>query len=232
MNLACGFGYVDPSFQAAYVGIGASFYNRGFSCGRCVKIQCDDISCEEPGRQAVAQVVDNCGECFDADMTVATPLFTELTGRQPNVNPSVTLSWEFIDCSPYINTTIKMLVKPGGSAYYQAFNFANSRYVITAAQINGQRLKHESDNYWSWSPTGGPIDPRGPFSIALLGENRQVLRVRIGQLRSQDLKVQFASSVPLGNDEKTDAKKTSKAKNETKGAAVDDAPRPTASEGP
>ena len=110
------------------------------------------------------------------------------------------------------------------SAYFQAFNFANSRQVITAVQANGQRLKHETSNYWSWSPTGKPIDPKvreplfwlgcaprihwagrnssrevasfsfptslqGPFDFALLGANRQVLRVRVGQLRSQDLKV-------------------------------------------
>jgi hypothetical protein len=87
-----------------------------------------------------------------------------------------------------------MLVKPGGSAYYQAFNFANSRHVIQAVQVNGQRLKHESDHYWSWSPTGGPIDPRGPFDFAFLGANRQVLRVRVGQLVSQDLKIQFAAT--------------------------------------
>jgi hypothetical protein len=86
-----------------------------------------------------------------------------------------------------------MLVKPGGTAYFQSFNFGNSRQVITAAQINGQRLKHESDNFWSWSPTQGAIDPRGPFEFALLGETRQVLRVRVGQLRSQDLAVQFAA---------------------------------------
>ena len=39
-----------------------------------------------------------------------------------------------------------MLVKPGGTAYFQSFNFGNSRQVITAAQVNGQRLKHESNN--------------------------------------------------------------------------------------
>jgi hypothetical protein len=29
VNLGCGFGYVDPSFQAAYVGVGTSFFNKG-----------------------------------------------------------------------------------------------------------------------------------------------------------------------------------------------------------
>jgi hypothetical protein len=37
---------------------------------------------------------------------------------------------------------------------------------------------------------------QGPFDFALLGANRQVLRVRIPQLRSADLKVQFAARLP------------------------------------
>lgn len=34
-----------------------------------------------------------------------------------------------MDCSPLIDGTIKVLVKRGGSAYYQSFNFANARVV-------------------------------------------------------------------------------------------------------
>lgn len=93
-----------------------------------------------------------------------------------------------------------MLVKEGGNAYYQAFNFANARVVstrggqlpvpqahrgvhflsvlsawswawatpclpgqppfrarcplqpITAVQINGERLKHGTSNWWEWNP--------------------------------------------------------------------------------
>lgn len=197
VSLSCGFGYVDDSFRGRFVGIGKAFYNQGFTCGRCIKIQCDDITCEEPGKAVVAQVVDLCGECFDGDINIAGPLFKELSGRNPNPNPSLALSWEFSDCSPYINTTIKMLVKPGGSAYYQAFNFANARQPILAAQVNGDRLRHETNNFWSWNPTKGAIDPRGPFDIALLGANKQVLRVRIPRLRSSDLKIQFAATPTL-----------------------------------
>ena len=51
--------------------------------------------------------------------TYAQPLFQKIAGRAANPNPSLAISWDFIDCSPYVNTTIKMLVKPGGSAYYQ-----------------------------------------------------------------------------------------------------------------
>jgi hypothetical protein len=137
-----------------------------------------------------------CGECWDADLTVATPLFRSLVGREPSPNPSVAISWEFVDCSPQINGTIKMLQKPNGSAYYQAFNFANSAQVIIAARVNGQLLKHESNNFWSWSPVGGPINPRGPFEFDLMGANKEVLRPRLPQLRSADLGVQFAPPPP------------------------------------
>ena len=38
---------------------------------------------------------------------------------------------------------------------------------------------------------------QGPFDIALLGANKQVLRVRIPRLRSSDLKIQFAATPTL-----------------------------------
>jgi len=38
---------------------------------------------------------------------------------------------------------------------------------------------------------------QGPFDIALLGANKQVLRVRIPRLRSSDLKIQFAATTTL-----------------------------------
>ena len=56
--------------------------------------------------------------------------------------------------------------------------------------MNGDRLRHSTSNYWDWNP-GQAINPKGPFEIALLGANRQVLRIRTAQLRTQDLKVQF-----------------------------------------
>lgn len=196
VGLSCGFGFVDEYFRGRFVAIGKSMYNQGFTCGRCVKVQCDDSSCAEPGKAIIAQVVDLCGECFDGDMTVGGSLFKELVGRNPNPNPSVALSWQFTECSPYINSTIKMLIKPGGSAYYQAFNFANAKQPILAAQVNGDRLKHESNNFWSWNPSRGAINPRGPFDIALLGANRQVIRVRLPKLKSTDLTIQFADSKP------------------------------------
>lgn len=134
VNLGCGFGYIDPNFQAAYVGVSSAFYNRGYSCGICIKLQCDDQTCAVPGTQAIAQIVDQCGACADADMNIAGPLFQKLSGRSGGSEPSIAISWQVVDCSPYINGTIKMLVKPGGTAYYQAFNFAESRQPITAVQ--------------------------------------------------------------------------------------------------
>ena len=77
------------ALQAAYVGLGSSFSNKGFSCGRCIKIQCDDQACSKPGSSTVAQIVDLCGDCYDGDLSVAIPLFVNLTGREPNVNPNV-----------------------------------------------------------------------------------------------------------------------------------------------
>jgi hypothetical protein len=63
------------------------------------------------------------------------------------------MSWEFVDCSPHVASSIKMLIKPGGNAYFQAFNFANPRHTITAVQVNGERLRLGTDNFWAWSPS-------------------------------------------------------------------------------
>ncbi|PRW57682.1 Expansin 1 [Chlorella sorokiniana] len=187
VELACGFGYVDPNFQGAYIGVGSSAFSKGFSCGRCVKIQCDDAFCTEPGKSVVAQVVDLCGDCYDNDIAMAIPAWQNLTGKDPSNNPNVEISWDYVDCAPFINGTIKMLIKPGGNAYFQAFNFANSIMPITAVQLNGDRLRHSTNHFWEWNP-GKAINPPGPFQLALLGSNKQVLRVTFKELRSQDLK--------------------------------------------
>jgi len=49
---------------------------------------------------------------------------------------------------------------------------------IVAVQVNGDRLKLGSSNFWDWNP-GKPINPRGPFEIGLAASTRQVLRLRI-----------------------------------------------------
>jgi hypothetical protein len=46
----------------------------------------DPLTCAQ---RPMVHVVDLCGECFDADINIATPLFVELTGRRPGPNPSI-----------------------------------------------------------------------------------------------------------------------------------------------
>lgn len=41
--------------------LSSTFYNKGFGCGQCVKLQCDDQACAQLGRQVLAMVVDLCG---------------------------------------------------------------------------------------------------------------------------------------------------------------------------
>jgi hypothetical protein len=191
VSLSCSLGYLEEPFRSRFVALSPAMMNAGFSCGRCIRLQCDDTSCAEAGKQIVAQVVDRSGELFDGDVTLSGALFKELTGRDFGRNPSISVSWAFESCSPWIETPVKMLVKPGGSAYYQAVSFSNSREPILAVMINGERLTHEQNNYWSWNPRK-PINPRAGFDIALLGANKQVLRARIQTLRSSDLGIQFA----------------------------------------
>lgn len=140
VSLSCGLGYVEEIFRSNYIAVSPALYNAGFSCGRCVKISCDDKSCKEPGKQLVATVVDQGGELFDGDLTLAGSLFKELTGREIGANPAISVSWEFLpSCGDYIDSAIKVLVKPGGSAYYQALSFSNSREAILAVMVNGDR---------------------------------------------------------------------------------------------
>ncbi len=113
VSLSCSLGYLEEPFRSRFVALSPAMMNAGFSCGRCVRLQCDDTSCAEPGKQLVAQVVDRGGELFDGDMTLSGALFTELTGRDIGRNPSISVSWAFESCSSWIDTPVKMLVKPG-----------------------------------------------------------------------------------------------------------------------
>ena len=199
MELSCSTGFVEPIFQGAYVGLSEQFYREGGSCGACVEISCDDSSCGEPGRKAFATVVDLCGRCFGADMNIATPLFSNLTLQDPALeitNRQIAVSWRFVDCSPFIEGTIKMLVKPDGNAYFQAFSFSNSRQPIVAATLlqgNGVppvRLRRSTSNWWEYNP-GKVIDASASYGLALLGANRQVLQIVLRGLVNQDLGVQY-----------------------------------------
>lgn len=191
VNFACSLGYLPEAFRGAYVAMGSAFYNKGFACGQCIRLQCDDEGCEEVGKQMTAMVVDLCGNCFDADLSLAQPLFQNLTGSR---GPNALISWEWVPCGELLQGNIKMMQKPGGTAFYQAFSFANSRQPVVAVRINNQLLKHNSGgNWWEWNP-GQAINPRGPFKLDLLGNNRQVLSVVINQLRPTDLGVQFRGS--------------------------------------
>lgn len=56
----------------------------------CACLQCDDVSCKEPGKiELPAIVADVCGSCTRADLSISVPLFRNLTGREPGSNPSI-----------------------------------------------------------------------------------------------------------------------------------------------
>lgn len=193
-SYGCGLGYVDSNFTTNFIGVGKEYFNSGYSCGQCAKVRCDDDICQEKGRTLVALIVDVCGNCEDAGISVPINMFLNLTDSTELEASTALVSWEFVDCSPYIYGTIKMLVKSGGTIYYQALNFSNSRYVIKAAEINGERLTHGADNYWSWNP-GSPINVNGNFAVAILASTGEILSVSgIKGLKSTDLGVQFKAA--------------------------------------
>lgn len=51
-----------PTLQSNYVGVSPDVFSRGLACGRCIRVQCDDLACKPLGGSLVAQVVDLCGE--------------------------------------------------------------------------------------------------------------------------------------------------------------------------
>ncbi|KAL4441854.1 hypothetical protein ABPG77_003770 [Micractinium sp. CCAP 211/92] len=185
IQLACGFAYESELFRSNYVGVSPDVFSKGLACGRCIRVQCDDLACRPPGGSLVAQVVDLCGEGHSA----------QYRGTQAATGPPPQMSWDVVDCAPYISGTIKMYLKPGGSQYYQSFSFSNSIQPIIGVMINGVRLAPSTSSaYWvsgSCKRAEGEIDPRGRFEIVLAGASREFLRVRISPLRSQDLGVQF-----------------------------------------
>lgn len=108
--LGCGLGYLSPLFRTHYVGVSPDIFQDGYACGRCIKLQCDDASCSEPGKEQPALVADLCGSCTGLDMSIAGPLFRNLTGREPGSNPSLVVSWELTPCSPFTEGDRKSVV--------------------------------------------------------------------------------------------------------------------------
>jgi hypothetical protein len=47
------------------------------------------------------------GNCLQGDLSIAQPLYLNLTGSDPNLNPTAQVSWEFTDCGPLIEGGVK-----------------------------------------------------------------------------------------------------------------------------
>jgi hypothetical protein len=45
------------------------------------------------------------------------------------------VSWDIISCAPLTQGTIKLLLKQGGSAFYQALNLSNAAQPIVAVKV-------------------------------------------------------------------------------------------------
>ncbi|PRW58855.1 Endoglucanase 1 [Chlorella sorokiniana] len=92
-KLGCSLGFVSPTFQSNYVGVSSDLLQKGQACGRCIKLQCDDVSCQEPGKlELPAIVADVCGSCTKSDLSISAPLFRNLTGRDPGATPSIVVN--------------------------------------------------------------------------------------------------------------------------------------------
>ncbi len=46
-------GYVGPAFQEAFAGVSPTVFSKGYSCGRCVRLQCTDQICDNLGQEII-----------------------------------------------------------------------------------------------------------------------------------------------------------------------------------
>ncbi|KDD77108.1 hypothetical protein H632_c17p0, partial [Helicosporidium sp. ATCC 50920] len=185
-KFACGLHYLDSWASKYFVAMNNAQWNDGLACGRCVKARCVDPKCPVQGQEILAQVVDKCPECAEGDLDFSYPAYSLVTGSWPN---RLKVSWEWADCSPFVSGDISIYPKDGGSQYWQAFFFANARYPIAQATINGEPLQRQTFGFWTHS---GNVAPGS--TIQLVSETGQTVSATLdGPFQQQNLGVQFAA---------------------------------------
>jgi hypothetical protein len=192
-ELSCGMGYMNDYFKDHYIGISSALYKNGQLCGLCANVWCSDSICPEALlRQKTFMIAEKCDDCIGNEIVVSLPGYIDLTGVNPDVNPSLQFVWNFTSCAPLIYGDIKLLTSPSISRKYIGLNFSNSKVPIRAARLNGVNLVLEPDGFWGIRATGEEnIVLSRPYQIDLLGMNGETLRVRISALIPQSLGVNF-----------------------------------------
>ena len=193
-ELSCGMGYMNNYFKDHYIGISPALYKNGQLCGLCANVWCSDSICPEALlRQKTFMIAEKCDDCNGNEIVLSLPGYIDLTGVNPDVNPSLQVVWNFTSCAPLIYGDIKLLTSPSNSRKYIGLNFSNTKVPIRAARINGIRLTLEPDGFWGIRATGEEnIALSRPYQIDLQGMNGETLRVRIPALIPQSLGINFS----------------------------------------
>lgn len=182
---ACSFRYLNNWASQYFVAMNAAQWDDGQVCGSCVRARCIDSRCPIQNVDVVAMVVDKCPECAHGALDFSYPAYSAVTGSWPN---RLTVSWEFVDCSSFIDGTIKMWPKDGGNAYWQAFYFANARYQLQSVTLNGEPLQRQTFGFWIHSGSA----PSGSAELVFTAVNGETVSAKLDSVFSQqDLEIQF-----------------------------------------
>jgi len=195
-ELSCGMGYMNNYFKDHYIGISPALYKDGQLCGLCANVWCSDSICPEALlKQKTFMIAEKCDDCNGNEIVLSLPGYIDLTGVNPDMNPSLQVVWNFTSCAPLIYGDIKLLTSPSNSRKYIGLNFSNVKVPIRAAMLNGVRLVLEPDGFWGIRAKGEEnIVLSRPYTIDLAGMNGETLRVRISALIPQSLGVNFKAA--------------------------------------
>ncbi|KAL6768713.1 hypothetical protein ACKKBF_B15890 [Auxenochlorella protothecoides x Auxenochlorella symbiontica] len=182
---ACSFRYLNNWASQYFVAMNEEQWNDGLVCGSCVRARCVDPKCPVQNVDIVAMVVDRCPECSYGDLDFSYPAYSAVTGSWPN---RLKVSWEKVDCSAFIDGTIRMWPKDGVNPFWQAFYFANSKYQIQNVTLNGVPLTRQTFGFWIHPGTA----PTGPSSLVFTAVNGATVNATLNSVwDAQDLDVQF-----------------------------------------
>jgi hypothetical protein len=103
-QMACGMGFLSDYFKDHFVALPTTLYRSGELCGGCVRLWCVDSVCQDAlVRNASFMVTDSCKDCTGNSLLVSERGFTNLTGININISPTLQIAWTFESCAPLIS---------------------------------------------------------------------------------------------------------------------------------
>ncbi|PRW57741.1 Expansin 1 [Chlorella sorokiniana] len=192
-QMACGMGFLSDYFKDHFVALPTTLYRSGELCGGCVRLWCVDSVCQDAlVRNASFMVTDSCKDCTGNSLLVSERGFTNLTGVNINISPTLQIAWTFESCAPLISGGIRMLASKNNGPTFLSCNFSNLRQLLKTVTIGGIPFTRTAYGAWELNSPGRDIAiPKTGAELVLTSVDGQRISKRLRTLGSQDLGINF-----------------------------------------